>query len=122
MKLIFMEYLASLKERGELDVIMPDLLSELGWTVISRPGFGTKQYGVDVAAVGNDGVEKKLLLLSIKPGNLARSDWNSRDQSLRQSLDQIQDAYIPNHIPNRYCELPVVIVICIGGEVRENIA
>ena len=122
MKLIFMEYLASLKERGELDVIMPDLLSELGWTVISRPGVGTKQYGVDVAAVGNDGVEKKLFLLSIKPGNLARSDWNSRDQSLRQSLDQIQDAYIPNHIPNRYRGLPVVIVICIGGEVRENIA
>ena len=122
MKLIFMQYLASLKERGELDVIMPDLLSEIGWTVISRPGVGTKQYGVDVAAVGIDGIEKKLFLLSIKPGNLTRSDWNSRDQSLRQSLDQIQDAYIPNHIPKRYRDLPVVIVICIGGEVRENIA
>ena len=122
MKLIFMQYLASLKERGELDVIMPDLLSEIGWTVISRPGVGTKQYGVDVAAVGINGIEKKLFLLSIKPGNLTRSDWNSRDQSLRQSLDQIQDAYIPNHIPKRYRNLPVVIVICIGGEVRENVA
>ena len=107
MKLIFMEYLASLKERDELDVIMPDLLSEIGWTVISRPGVGTKQYGVDVAAIGIDGMEKKLFLLSIKPGNLTRSDWNSRDQSLRQSLDQIQDAYIPNHIPKWYRDLPV---------------
>ena len=122
MKLIFMQYLASLKERGELDVIMPDLLSEIGLTVISRPGVGTKQYGVDVAAVGTDAVGKRLFLLSIKPGNLTRSDWNSRDQSLRQSLDQIQDAYIPNHIPKRYSGLPVVIVICIGGEIRENIA
>ena len=122
MKLIFMQYLASLKERGELDVIMPDLLSEIGLTVISRPGVGTKQYGVDVAAVGTDAVGNKLFLLSIKPGDLTRSDWNSRDQSLRQSLDQIQDAYIPNHIPKRYRDLPVVIVICIGGDVRENIA
>ena len=37
MKLIFVEYLASLRERGELDVIMPDLLSEVGFSVISRP-------------------------------------------------------------------------------------
>ena len=52
MKLIFSEYLASLKERGELDVIMPDLLSEIGFTVFSKPAVGTKQHGVDVAAVG----------------------------------------------------------------------
>ena len=38
MKLVIREYLASLRERDELDAILPDLLSELGFTVFSRPG------------------------------------------------------------------------------------
>jgi len=36
MKLVFRQYLASLRERRELDAVLPDLLSELGYTVISR--------------------------------------------------------------------------------------
>ena len=122
MKLIFMEYLASLKERGELDVIMPELLSEVGFNVISRPAVGTKQYGVDVAAVGPgpDGI-RALHLLSIKPGDLRRSGWNTGEQSLRASLDQILDVYIQKHIPKRYSHLPVVIVLCIGGDLHEDV-
>ena len=74
MKLIFSEYLASLKERGELDVIMPDLLSEIGFTVFSKPAVGTKQNGVDVAAVGpGQNGQRTLFLISIKPGDLRRS-------------------------------------------------
>ena len=122
MKLIFVEYLASLRERGELDVIMPDLLSEVGFSVISRPATGTKQYGVDVAAVGNDsdGI-RKVFLLSIKPGDLRRSGWDSGPQSLRPSLNQILDVYIPSRIPKRYSTLPVVIVLCVGGELHEDV-
>ncbi|MCY4489824.1 MAG: chemotaxis protein [Deltaproteobacteria bacterium] len=122
MKLIFVEYLASLKERGELDVIMPDLLSELGLSVISRPATGTKQYGVDVAAVGSDGDgNRKVFLLSIKPGDLRRSGWDVGPQSLRTSLNQILDVYVPNQIPKRYSNLPVVVVLCIGGELHEDV-
>ena len=40
MKLLFAEYLGSLKERDELDKIMPDLLSELGLNVFSKPARG----------------------------------------------------------------------------------
>lgn len=122
MKLVLMEYLASLKERGELDVIMPDLLSELGMTVISRPAIGTKQYGVDVAAVGDDsdGV-RRLFLLSIKAGDLKRSGWDGREQSLRKSLNQIIDVYIQKHIPKRYASLPIRVVLCLGGELHEAV-
>ena len=122
MKLIFKEYLASLKERGELDVIMPDVLSEIGFNVISRPAIGTKQYGVDVAAVGpdSDGTPA-LYLLSIKPGDLRRSDWDTGKQSLRTSLNQILDVYIKKHIPPRYSKLSVVIVLCIGGDLHEDV-
>ena len=115
MKLIFTQYLAALKERGELDVIMPDLLSEVGLSVISRPAIGTKQYGVDVVAVGDggDGV-RRIYLLSVKPGDLRRSGWNTGAQSLRPSLDQIQDVYIPKLMPARHRGLPVVVVLCPG--------
>ena len=52
MKLLIRDYLASLRERDELDAILPDLLSELGFNVYSRPQRGTSQLGVDIAAVG----------------------------------------------------------------------
>ena len=122
MKLVFAEYLAALKEREQLDLLMPDLLSEIGFTVLSRPAIGTKQYGVDVAAVGDsgDGVQR-LYLLAIKPRDLRRSDWNNNQQSLRPSLDQIRDVYIEKLIPNRYKQLPIVIVLCIGGQVHEDV-
>lgn len=122
MKLIFMQYLASLKERGELDVIMPDLLSEIGLSVISKPAIGTKQYGVDVAAVGTltDGV-RSLFLLSIKPGDLKRTGWDVGAQSLRASLNQVLDVYIRNHVPKRYAHLPIVIVLCLGGDLHEDV-
>ena len=121
MKLIFMEYLASLRERGELDVILPDLLSEIGWSVFSKPAVGTRQHGVDVAAVGADGAGgEKVFLFSIKAGDLRRSSWDSGEQSLRQSLNEIQDVYIDS-LPSRYRHLPVVIVICIGGDLHEDV-
>ena len=122
MKLIFTEYLASLKERGELDVIMPDLLSEIGLTVISRPAVGTKQYGVDVAAVGTEpGAERTLYLISIKPGDLRRADWDVGPQGLRTSLNQILDVYVEKHIPRRYAQLRIKVVVCIGGELHEDV-
>lgn len=122
MKLMMKQYLASLRERGELDAMLPDLLSESGYTVISKPSIGTKQYGVDVAAIGTDGDgDKKVFLFTIKAGNLTRRDWDRGDQSVRPSLNEIRDYYIPNLIPKRYNNLRVVICVCFGGDMHEGI-
>lgn len=122
MKLILTEYLSSLRERDELDALMPTLLSELGFTVLSRPGRGTRQYGVDFAAVGpDDKGERSVFLFSIKAGNLDRAHWNDGDQALRPSLDEIQDVYIPRRIPVKLRDLKVVICICFGGRMLENV-
>ncbi|MCP6699370.1 chemotaxis protein [Pseudomonas donghuensis] len=127
MKLVFREYLASLRERRELDVVLPDLLSELGFNVISRPSVGTRQYGVDVAAVGRDtdaktgASEKKLFLFSIKQGDLTRNDWDGTTQALRGSINEITDFYIPVRIAEQYKHLKVVICLCFGGEIHEAI-
>ena len=122
MKLLIREYLASLREREELDAILPDLLSELGYTVFSRPGRGTVQHGVDIAAVSPAGQEpSKVYLFSVKKGDLTRNEWNSGTQALRPSLDEIQDAYIPTRIPQEYAHLKVVICLCFGGDMQEQV-
>lgn len=123
MKLLIRDYLASLKERDELDAILPDLLSELGFTVYSRPRRGTLQRGVDIAAVGEDeGGERKVFLFSVKQGDLTRQDWdNGTPQALRPSLNEIRDVYIPNRIPARYKDFKIVICLAFGGDVHEQV-
>ncbi len=123
MILLIREYLASLKEREELDAILPDLLTADGFEVYSRPSIGTTQYGVDVAAIGkDDDGRQKVFLFSIKSGDLTRQEWNSdADQSIRPSLEEIKDAYIPTRIPDKYTDLPIVICLCFGGGIKENV-
>lgn len=123
MKLILKQYLSSLRERGELDVILPDLLSQLGLNVYSRPGRGTRQDGVDVGAVGSlDGGPEKVYLFSIKPGDLTRRDWLSDSvQSLYPSLTEILYAYIPNRLPVEHRGKHIVICIGIGGDIQEQV-
>ena len=101
MKLILKQYLASLKERAELDAVLPDLLSSMGLNVFISPTRGVKEYGVDIAAVGQiNGEVEKVYLFSVKSGNLTRETWNGHTaQALKPSLDEILYAFIPSRIP-----------------------
>lgn len=124
MKLVVMHYLRSLRERDELDAILPDLLSESGFEVLTRPRRGTRQAGVDVAAIGpnpdRDGA-LSLFLFTIKSGDLTREHWDIGQQAVRPSLNEILDDYIPNRIPAHFADLPVVVCLCMGGEMREDV-
>jgi hypothetical protein len=123
MKQLIRTYLAALRERGELDVVLPDLLSQMGLNVISRPCRGTRQAGVDVAAVGAiDGGPEKLYLFAIKAGDLTRSAWHVGEQALKPSLDEILGPYRRNRIPDEHTGKPIVICITIGGEIREVVS
>jgi predicted mannosyl-3-phosphoglycerate phosphatase (HAD superfamily) len=42
-KLVVTHYLRSLRERDELDAILPDLLAESGFEVLTRPRRGTRR-------------------------------------------------------------------------------
>lgn len=123
MKLVIKQFLKGLKERGELDVIIPDLLSSMGLHVYSVPlKPGVRQYGVDVAAFGQiDGGVPSVYLFSIKAGDLTRSDWDSGKQALRPSLNEIVDVYIRSHVPSEYTDLPIVVCPCVGGVLREEV-
>jgi hypothetical protein len=123
MKLLIKEYLASLRERDELDAILPDLLSQMGLNVFISPSRGTKEYGVDIAAAGSiDGGEEKLYLFSVKSGNLTRSTWSgSSNQALLPSLDEIIYGFIPSRIPSEHSDKPIEICLCFGGDIASNI-
>jgi len=99
MKLIIREYLSLLKESKEIDRMLPDLLLAMGIEPFSKAQIGVRQYGVDVAAVGldEDDVEK-LFLYIIKQGDIGRRDWDSNEQAVRQSLDEIKDVYLRHHM------------------------
>jgi hypothetical protein len=123
MRLLIREYLGLLRERGELDAILPDLLTEMGFIVFSRPSVGTRQHGVDIGAVGIDDEDgkRKVFLFSVKVGNLTRSDWNVGQQALKPSLDEILHVYIRSRLPVAYAKLPIIICLTFGGGVDESI-
>ena len=120
MRLILKQYLASLKERSELDAVLPDLLSNMGMNVFISPTRGVKEYGVDISAVGSiDNNEEKVYLFSVKSGNLTRETWNGNsDQALRPSLDEIQDSFILTRLPPEHKDKPIVICLCFGGDIK----
>jgi len=124
MKLVIRQYLASLKERGELDALLPDLLSQMGLEVFLKPGVGSRQFGVDVAAFGKltSESESAVYLFSVKSGDLDRKDWDSGNpQDLRPSINEIIDVFIPTRIPAEYKNKPIEICLCFGGEVKEEV-
>lgn len=118
---IVREFFRGLRERRELDAIIPELLTAMGYEVISRPMIGTRQYGADVAAIGpdDDGI-RKLFLFVIKRGDLTREEWEGGPQTVRPSILDVRDTYLRNIAPEHET-LPVVIVITVGGIVLENI-
>ena len=124
MRLVIREYLSMLRESGELDALMPDLLFVMGIEPISKAQVGVRQFGVDVAGVGadpdDDGAEK-LFLLTVKQGNIDRGDWEGSPQAVRPSLDEILDVYIPNHVAEEHRDLPKKIVVCCGGDMRQAV-
>ena len=125
MKIILKEYLASLKERGDLDKsVLPNLLSEIGLRVLNTPMIGTRQNGVDIAAVGKikgEDDQKYLYLFCIKAGNVTRRDWELSVQAVRPELNEIRDVYIRSNIAKEYADLPIKICLCCGGELEETV-
>ncbi|WP_428679862.1 hypothetical protein [Sphingopyxis sp.] len=121
MRSIVREFFRGLKERDELDAIVPELLTAIGFEVVSRPQVGPRQFGVDVAAVGSDDDgTRKLFLFVIKQGDLTRTDWDGNPQAVRPSLGELRDAYLDTLAPEHQ-KLPVVVCITIGGVVLQNV-
>ncbi|HEL3005584.1 TPA: hypothetical protein UM358_000505 [Stenotrophomonas maltophilia] len=122
MKLIIKEFLSQLKESGELDRLMPDLLARMKIIPISRPQVGVRQNGVDIAAVGKDkSGHKRLYLFVLKVGDLGRADWWGDMNAVSPSVGQINQTYLRTSVRPEHKLLPVTIVICSTGELKQDV-
>ena len=123
MRLAILEYLAGLREAEELDALLPDLLLSMGIRVLETPKRGIKQYGVDVSAIGRMPGEdtQSLLLFVIKPGDIGRADWEGTQQAVRPSLYDVRSSYIQNCIPQEHNSTPVIVVVCCGGKMEQDV-
>lgn len=121
--LVIAEYLRTLKERNELDRLLPDLLVEMGYVPIARPQTGNRQFGVDIATRGinPDTGQAELLLLVIKQKDIGRSEWDGSDQAIRPSLNEIFDVYIKSHVEAEDVGKPVRIAVVTNGELKQTI-
>lgn len=121
MNFLTSEYIALLKEDGELDALLIDILISKGITPISKPQKG-RQYGVDIAAVGKDkdSVEK-LFLITVKQGNITRAVWDSNPTSVRQSLNDIRETYINTSLTRSQKKLPKKIIVATNGELEQTV-
>ena len=90
MRLILKDYLLQLREKDELDLLICDLLLQMGYITDTRPKTGNRQYGVDIRAHN----AKEIFLCVVEQGNIDRSIWDSGPNSVRQSLNEILDVYI----------------------------
>lgn len=112
-KEIIKEYVASLKEDGELEYIFPLLLERMGYKILSTPkqSKGQSQYGRDVVAIRNQNGQNTLCLFELKgfrAHDINDRNLNEKDgfiESLRASkYTEYKDASIPDldKYPRRY--------------------
>jgi len=122
MKLIIAEYLRTLKERDELDRLLPDLIIEMGYTPVARPQTGNRQDGVDIAARGKNAAgEDELLLLVVKRGDIGRHEWDSGPDSVRQSINDIFDIYLRSYLEPQDHKRKIHIVLVTNGELKQTV-
>lgn len=110
MRIILREYLGMLRESGEFDALLPDLLREMQFVPLSAPQQGVRQAGVDLAAVGNDANgQRNLWLFVLKRGDLGRKDWDTLPQSIHPSLNEILDVYPDAQTDNMRYDRPAFL-------------
>lgn len=122
MRLIIREYLGMLRESGEFDVLLPDILLAMNIVPLSKAQVGVRQAGVDIAAVGNDVAgQRTLWLFVLKRNDLGRRDWDGgKPQDVRPSLEEIKDIYLRNHVAPEHAGLPVKIVVATTGDFKQD--
>ena len=110
MLLIIKNYLQTLKEKDELDLLLCDLLLQGGYILDSIPKTGSRQFGVDIQAHS----KTELLLLVVKQGNIDRTVWSGGPNAVRQSLDELFDVSMRNLSPSDQKKKIHVIVATNG--------
>lgn len=116
MRLIIKDYLLQLKEKDELDLLLCDLLFQMGYITDNKPESGNRQYGVDICAHS----KYEVFLCVVKQGNLDRKNWDSGPNAVRQSLNEIIDVYT-GMITEKEKDKLLHIVVATNGMMDEAV-
>lgn len=124
MKLVIREYLSMLKEAGELDSLLFDLLMNMKIVPLNRAESGGRQDGVDIPAIGDDPEDgrRKLFLFTAKCGDITRQEWDAAPNGIRASLNEILEGYLRTRVRPGHAKLPKKIVLVTGGALKQNVA
>lgn len=121
MRLVLSHYLESLRERDELDALLPDLLVAMGHSVHSRPQIGVAQGGVDVLssfpARGND---REAFLFIIKFGNVGREDLYTGKQAIQPSVREACTDYVRTRLPQSLQHGRKRLILLTNGVVKQE--
>lgn len=120
-QLVLSHYLSGLRERDELDALLPDLLQAMGHSVLSRAQVGVNQGGVDVMSTKeNEEGGTEVFLFVIKFGNVGRSDFYGSQQAILPSILQASTEYLRNRLPEALRGFKKRIVLVSNGILKQD--
>ena len=85
--------------------LLENILIMNDFTDIVRPQKGVAQHGVDFSAKKNG----TLYLFVLKQKDIDKNNWNSGNNAVRPTLDEIQDVYIPERIKEFGSKINIVV-------------
>ncbi|ELS41771.1 hypothetical protein [Pseudomonas syringae] len=120
-QLVLSHYLSGLRERDELDALLPDLLQAMSHSVLSRAQVGVNQGGVDVMSTKENAQgEPEVFLFVIKFGNVSRNDFYGSQQAILPSIRQASTEYVRNRVPEPLRALKKRIVLVSNGILKQD--
>lgn len=121
LQLVLQNYLSSLRERDELDALLPELLIAMGHSVLSRPQVGVVQAGVDILSSYTDADGKEeLYLFIIKFGDIGRDDLFTGKQAILPSAREAYTDFARHRLTEAQKELTKRVVIVSSGVVKQE--
>lgn len=121
-QLVLSHYLAGLRERNELDALLPELLKAMGHSVLSRPQIGVGEAGVDVVSTKeNENGVAEVFLFVIKFGDIGRDDFYVGQQAIDPSVREASNDFIRNRLPEPLKTLRKRIVLVTNGVLKKEI-
>ncbi|MBA5686328.1 hypothetical protein [Rugamonas apoptosis] len=127
-RLLLESFLGLMKESGELDKLLPLLVTSMGHDIPFSAQKGIREYGIDVVSVGKDPEDgrRKIFYWLIKCGDIGRAEWNLTNQSIRQSIDDAGDTFLSTNVLPQHKKLSKKLVILTNGifktEIRQTLS